>query len=143
MIEVAEIEDDKDGLIEDILTVLDEQATASGHPFTVNSLQLRAADGRGEFLGGLVGQEMMGWLFVQYLGVRKSGRGQGVGGALLARAEAIGQGRGLAGVYLDTFAFQAPDFYLGHGYREIGHLPAVGGAPARIWFCKAFEKVGQ
>ena len=73
----------------------------------------------------------------------KYARGGGIGAQLLARAEAMAREDGLVGIYLDTFEFQAPRFYLREGYREIGRLPKVGDAPQRIWFAKEFNDTGS
>ena len=47
-----------------------------------------------------------------------------------------------AGVYLDTFTFQAPRFYESLGYVECGRLPAVRGHAQRLWFAKALDEAG-
>lgn len=121
------------------LAVLDRTARALGKPFDQEPLSLRAEDAAGGFLGGLVAYHVQGWLFVRFLAVAETARGTGIGSRLLARAEQQARARGLAGVYLDTFDFQAPAFYRQNGYREVGRLPAVGDRPLRFWFAKPFE----
>jgi len=49
-------------------------------------------------------------------------RGRGYGHQLLLLAEEEGRKRGAKQVYLDTFSFQAPDFYKKHGYEVFGEL---------------------
>jgi hypothetical protein len=41
---------------------------------------------------------------------------------LLTLAEDEARQRGAKNVYLDTFSFQAPDFYKQHGYQVFGEL---------------------
>jgi GNAT superfamily N-acetyltransferase len=123
--------------------ILDEAAKAQGHAFEGRKVQLRALDAEGQFLGGLIGAHLQRWFFVKLLAVSPEARGGGVGAQLLARAEAMARDDGLVGIYLDTFEFQAPRFYLREGYREIGRLPKVGDAPQRIWFAKEFNITGS
>ena len=54
--------------------------------------------------------------------VREDLRGQGYGEKLLLRAEEEARSRGVKNVFLDTFSFQAPDFYQKLGYRVFGEL---------------------
>jgi len=49
-------------------------------------------------------------------------RGRGYGHRLLTLAEEEGRKRGAEHAYLDTFSFQAPDFYKQHGYHVFGEL---------------------
>ncbi|MBC2773845.1 GNAT family N-acetyltransferase [Rhizobium sp. AQ_MP] len=104
---------------------------------------MRALDADGGFVGGLIGAYLQRWFFVKFLAVAPEARGRGIGAQLLARAEALALEDGLVGIYLDTFEFQAPRFYLREGYREIGRLPKVGDAPQRIWFAKEFNRSGS
>jgi GNAT superfamily N-acetyltransferase len=122
-----------DGTLE---TLLDVHAQKAGHPFIVEEMFWKATDGGGNVVGGLSGKSQLGWLFVKLLALAPQARRTGLGGRLLEKAEAFARENGLAGVYLDTYAFQAPEFYAKCGYNEIGRLPAVGDAPQRIWFAK-------
>jgi D-serine dehydratase len=83
-------------------------------------LFLRTAEG--SLLGGLNGKVYRGALFVDQLFVDESLRGQGWGSRLLERAEILARGRGAVFAHLDTFSFQAPDFYEKHGYVIFGVL---------------------
>ncbi|MFF7330825.1 GNAT family N-acetyltransferase [Streptomyces sp. NPDC008150] len=88
-------------------------------------LHVWALDERdGGTLGGLVGHTWAGWLHVTYLWVAAEHRGGGLGGALLARAEDIARAeRGCGAVRLETWDFQAPDFYRRHGYDVVCVIP--------------------
>jgi GNAT superfamily N-acetyltransferase len=63
-------------------------------------------------------------------------RGRGVGGELLDRAEAIARARGCTDAYTDTFDFQAPGFWIRHGYEEFGRLEGMPPGHSRVWFRK-------
>lgn len=121
------------------LVMLDDTAVELGKPFDGAHVQIRADDAAGQLVGGLVAEEMQGWLYVKYLAVAPLVRGRGIGAKLLAQAEQEALKLGLVGVYLATFSFQAPRFYQREGYGEIGRLPAINGKPECIWFAKTFE----
>lgn len=76
----------------------------------------------GPVTGGLYGYQLFDWLFIQYVAVPPSQKGKGLGSELLARAEAWARSRGLAGLWLDTFAFQAKDFYEKLGFSVFGEI---------------------
>lgn len=77
----------------------------------------------GETTGGLWAKSSYDWLYVELLFVPDELRGQGVGGGLMRRAEEEAVTRGCAGVWLDTFGFQARGFYEKLGYEAFGALP--------------------
>lgn len=77
------------------------------------------------------------WLFVHWLWVAEPYRKRGIGSRLLAGAEAAAREQGCRGAYLDTFTFQAPEFYPRHGYREFARLDDFPPGHARIWLAKS------
>lgn len=143
LVQIELLEEDDALLTGAVDAILDEAAKSQGHPFEARKVQLRALDTEGSFVGGLIGAYLQRWFFVKLLAVAPEARGRGIGAQLLARAEALALENGLVGIYLDTFEFQAPRFYLREGYREIGRLPKVGDAPQRIWFAKEFNRSGS
>jgi len=93
-------------------------------------------DADGAMRAGLRYVTTFDWLFVHLLWVDKAYRRQGVGSRLLSMAEAAAREKGCHGAYLDTFTFQAPEFYPRHGYSEFGRLEGFPPGHARIWFSK-------
>lgn len=75
-----------------------------------------------EIVGGILGEVYWDWLYIDLLWVRDELRGQGYGHQLLEIAEAEARQRGAKNAYLDTFSFQAPNFYARHGYQVFGEL---------------------
>ncbi|HET6446991.1 MAG TPA: GNAT family N-acetyltransferase, partial [candidate division Zixibacteria bacterium] len=73
-----------------------------------------------EIVGGVLGEVYWGWFYVDLLWVKEDLRGQGYGHRLLAMAEDEARKRGAKNAYLDTFSFQAPEFYKDHGYHVFG-----------------------
>jgi len=61
-------------------------------------------------------------LHIDLLWVKDELRGRGYGHHLLTLAEQEARQRGAKNAYLDTFSFQAPDFYKQHGYQVFGEL---------------------
>ncbi|MET9080992.1 GNAT family N-acetyltransferase [Streptomyces sp. NPDC004237] len=88
-------------------------------------LHVWAMDERsGELAGGLVGHTWTSWLHVTYLWVDGRHRGAGLGGRLLSRAERIAvRNRGCTAARLETWDFQAPEFYRKQGYEVVCVIP--------------------
>ena len=76
-------------------------------------------DEEGNCQCGLIGMTHGNWLDVEYLVVDEALRGQNMGSKLLKRAEQAASDRGCKYVFLDTFSFQAPEFYKKMGYKEV------------------------
>lgn len=93
-----------------------------GETGRAGEIALLLRDEAGETVGGLTGRFAYGWLFIALLVVPKAGRGQGLGTRLMEQAEGIARDRGLAGIWTDTFAFQAPEFYRKLGYQQFGEI---------------------
>jgi GNAT superfamily N-acetyltransferase len=81
---------------------------------------LRAPDE--EIVGGVIGKTNWDWLHIDLMWVKDEFRGRGYGHRLLMLAEQEARQRGAKHSYLDTFSFQAPDFYKRHGYQVFGEL---------------------
>ena len=91
-------------------------------PPNLRPVAILLKDQDGNTTGGLWGKSIYDWLFVELLAVPEAARGQGVGAALMRRAEEIAIERGCIGIWLDTFAFQAQGFYEKLGYSVFGQL---------------------
>jgi GNAT superfamily N-acetyltransferase len=103
---------------------------------THQPLAITAQD-RGEVVGGLIGETYLGWLAIELLWVSDRHRHKGLGKTLMATAETEARKRGARSVYLNTFDFQAPEFYQKLGYREFGRLDDFPVGHTRYWMTKA------
>ncbi|MCO7519051.1 MULTISPECIES: GNAT family N-acetyltransferase [unclassified Pseudomonas] len=90
--------------------------------------------------GGLYGRLGASWMFIELLVVPEACRGQGVGRELMARAEALARDRGCSGIWLDTFSFQAPDFYRRLGFEVFGELADYPPGHTRYFLRKLLER---
>lgn len=93
-------------------------------------------DERGRKLAGLTGETFGNWLCIKYLVVDESLRGQGIGSKLLKAAEEEAKKRGCKYSFVDTFSFQAPPFYVKHGYKEVFALKEYPITGARYYYTK-------
>ena len=75
-----------------------------------------------EIVGGVIGATYWDWLYIDLMWVKEELRGSGYGHRLLTLAEDEARKRGAKKVHLDTFSFQAPDFYKKYGYQVFGEL---------------------
>lgn len=75
-----------------------------------------------EVVGGVIGATYWDWLHIDLMWVKEELRGRGYGHRLLTAAEDEGRRRGAKNAFLDTFSFQAPDFYRQLGYSVFGEL---------------------
>lgn len=94
-------------------------------------------DAEGNTVGGLIGETHWGWFYINLLIVKEELRGYGYGRKLLMLAEEEARKLGAKNAYLDTFSFQAPDFYRQHGYRVFGELKDFPPGHQRYYLTKA------
>lgn len=75
-------------------------------------------DLNGEIIAGIL-SKMYCWncLYIDVLWVKEDHRNTGLASKLLKEIEAIAKEKGCQLIHLDTFDFQAKDFYLKHGYE--------------------------
>ena len=80
-------------------------------------LEMVVKDKRGNILGGLYGESYWGWMYVNFLVVRKEYRNMGIGLELMKQIERETLKRNLTKIRLNTFDFQAPEFYKKLGFE--------------------------
>ena len=87
-------------------------------------------------VGGIIGETHWNWLFIHLMWIKDELRGKGYGHRLLVAAEGMGRKRGATHAYLDTFSFQAPEFYKKHGYQVFGVLEDFPPGHQRLYLVK-------
>ena len=76
-----------------------------------------------EMIGGIRGTyNISGWLYINALWVDKNYRNQGYATLLMQRIENKAKEKGCKNSYLNTIAFQAPEFYMKLGYEKFAEL---------------------
>ena len=116
-----------------IVAELDRHATAAGHPFSSESRLFEARDGD-TWLGGLNARWGADWVYLELLAVAEEARGRGVGRRLVEELVTQARAAGKAGIWVDTFTFQAPEFYPRMGFAEVGRIEGYPPGGARIFF---------
>lgn len=83
----------------------------------------RVVEKSGEIVGGILGR-MYCWncLYIDVLWVKEEYRKDNLGSKLLREVECTAKEKGCHLIHLDTFDFQAKDFYIKHGYEVFGVL---------------------
>ena len=90
-------------------------------------IRLNAKDAEGKLLGGIRAFTFLYWLQVEVLFINEAARGQGLGSRLLAEAESQARAQGAHHASVTTFEWQAPGFYLQHGYAEQSRIERYAG----------------
>jgi GNAT superfamily N-acetyltransferase len=126
--------------IEAVLAALVESENAAGRNAGYQPYSILLCDTEGgPATGGLYGYVIFDWLFIQYVAVPLSLQGQGIGQQLMAKAEAWSRQRGLAGMWLDTFAFQARPFYEKLGFVVFGEITDHPRGSSRFFMRKRLD----
>jgi GNAT superfamily N-acetyltransferase len=111
---------------------------------TTATLNLRLRDHSGvEVEGGLRGEIYWNWLVIYQLVIPQNVRGKGIGSRLLQNAEEFARQNGCVKVWLDTFSFQAPDFYRKRGYEVFAELNCYPNDFSRIFLRKRLDEVAE
>jgi len=103
------------------------------------SLTIFLRDVEDNVIGGLMGETFWGWLYVEFMWIEDSFRGRGYGKELLAAAEQEAIARGCSAALLDTFSFQAFEFYKRCGYEVFGTLENFPLAHKRYFMKKSLS----
>jgi GNAT superfamily N-acetyltransferase len=121
--------------------LIDHAAGSGVEPRRHQALTVLARDERGTVIGGLVGDTVWGWLQVKEFWVADGHRGCGYGTKLLGVAEREAVRRGCHHALLDTFDFQAREFYEKLGYAVFGSLADFPRTHTRFFMSKTLVNV--
>lgn len=87
-------------------------------------------------VGGLRGYTLWSWLHISQVWLQSDLRGQGYGKKIIAAAEREAVRRGCRNAHLDTFDFQAREFYEKLGYEVFGVLKNFPDGHSRFYMQK-------
>ena len=105
----------------------------------LQSLSIFLRNPNGNVIGGLLGETFWGWLYVEFMWIEESLRGQDYGKKLLATAEREAIARCCTHALLDTFSFQAFEFYQRCGYEVFGTLEDFPPPHKRFYMKKSLK----
>ncbi|OWK37482.1 Acetyltransferase [Fimbriiglobus ruber] len=119
-----------------IVAPLDAFSRERGFPWQPTPLAFALREEAGSIVGGLIGEINWGWLRIEILAVAEEFRGDGWGRRLVEEAERTAVATGCHGAWVDTFSFQAPEFYRRLGYHVFGELPDYPAGQTRYFLAK-------
>ena len=104
-------------------------------------INLAIKDKSGEIIAGLLAK-IYCWhsAYLDTVWVEESKRNQNLGNQLLAKLEEILLQKNCRVIHLDTFDFQAPQFYEKNGYTLFGKLPDTPKGHSRYYYCKFLKQ---
>jgi GNAT superfamily N-acetyltransferase len=85
----------------------------------VKPIAIFVYDDNDELIGGISAETHGNWLEISYLWVEEKFRGQDIGSKLIKDVELEATERGCTSSFLNTFGFQAREFYIKQGYKEV------------------------
>lgn len=86
------------------------------------TVEIAIVDHEGEVVAGITASIHWKQMYIDYLWVDESLRGQNKGSELLAKAEQVAREQECRYIHLTTFSFQAPGFYQKNGFEVFGVL---------------------
>jgi len=122
--------------IEEIHRELKKYNLSKREPSANVPLGIFMEDEQGIKKAGLTGEIFGNWLCIKYLWVSDELRHQGIGSKLLKTAEDEAKANNAKYAFVDTFSFQAPEFYRKHGYVDVFKLEEYPYTGARYYFTK-------
>ncbi|MEJ2551952.1 MAG: GNAT family N-acetyltransferase [Anaerolineales bacterium] len=93
-------------------------------------------DGQDQVVAGILTKIYLRCMAVELLWIDKELRNQGIGSELLHRVESHARELGCTFIHLDTFSFQAIEFYRKHGFSVFGLIDDYPGNVARYYLKK-------
>lgn len=76
-----------------------------------------------QIIGGALIWEHSDALYIDVLWCNEKYRKQGIGTKIITMIDGVAKNKGLPKIFVDTYAFQAQDFYKKHGFYCIGIVP--------------------
>lgn len=105
-----------------VIAMLNEFNASNGVTYNPVPISVFIRNDEGEVVAGLVGSTLWEWLRISVLAVDGCARSRGYGSMLMQAAEKEAAKRGCKYAWVDTFSFQAREFYEKNGYELFGTL---------------------
>lgn len=127
---------DADYIVEHLVAYNNSKVPPTQEPGIIR-FNKKIVDANGQIIAGCLA-EMYGWrvMYVDILWVDENHRGERLGSRLLREMEQVAIEQNCTLIHLDTFDFQAKDFYLKHGYELFGTLEGCPQGHCRYYLKK-------
>lgn len=89
-----------------------------------------------QVLAGMSLEFYWGILHINFLWVDEKSRWEKIGEQFLSLAKDIANKNACSIIYLETYSFQAPDFYKRYGFEEFGRLDNIPNENSTLYFMK-------
>ena len=104
------------------------------------SIVLAATTNDEGLIGGVSATLWGGCLEIKYIWVSEELRGSGLGRQLLKKLESVVKAKGCRKIIVDTYSFQAPEFYAKQGYEKYQTIEGYSdGTVAKHFFRKDLD----
>ena len=97
---------------------------------------LTAKTAHNNLVGGLIASIFWDTLHIEIIWTDNNYRNKGIASRLLTEVEKISFSKGCYLALLDTFDFQAPDFYLKRGYLQVGQIDDYPKGHTKYYYSK-------
>lgn len=118
------------GKNEELKSLLSKKLDEHNSKFMFNNceeISFRIIDDNKNTIAGITGEIYGHGLYIHLLWVDEKQRGNGLGEVLLKKAEEYALSSACKFITLDTYNFQAPDYYKNQGYESFGILDCQHG----------------
>ncbi len=136
---VTGLDSEEQKYIGDKLSQFNKDSAPSDYKKHRINVDLALKDESGNLVGGLIGMIYRHCLFIDTLWIDESLRGLGYGKELVKNAEQTARENACVFIHLDTFSFQAPDFYERLGFEVFGVLDEYPGELKRYYMKKMLK----
>lgn len=102
-------------------------------------INLGLKDDNKQMFAGLNSALSWNWMEIDILWVDENHRGKGLGGGLLLEAENIARANNCSFIKLNTFSFQAPEFYKKYGYEVMAIIEDAPLGSTHYYFKKMLD----
>ncbi|MGE3319480.1 MAG: GNAT family N-acetyltransferase [Candidatus Berkiella sp.] len=81
------------------------------------------AKNNSQVVGGALVWEHSDALYIDVLWLHKNYRKKGIGTKIISMIDTVAIDKGISKIFVDTYEFQAQEFYQKHGFNGIGTIP--------------------
>ncbi|AJW62841.1 tRNA(Met) cytidine acetyltransferase TmcA [Elizabethkingia miricola] len=113
------ITENHDEIITDFLNQYNQERAVSFEDEINEDVEIVIYDGE-KIIGGIVGRSLWRTLEIKRLAVHPDYRNRGIGSKLISAAETEAKKRKCSYLSLNTFSYQAPEFYEKLGFIKVG-----------------------